>query len=30
MERDSMARNRMRELIDSEKNRVENVFSTLV
>lgn len=30
MERDSMARNRMRELIDSEKNRIENVFSTLV
>ena len=30
MERDSKARNRMRELIDSERNRVEKVFSTLV
>lgn len=30
MERDSMARNRMRELINSEQNRIENVFSTLI
>lgn len=30
MERDSKARSRMRELIDSDRNRVEKVFSTLV
>lgn len=30
MERDSKARSRMRELMDSDKNRVEKVFSTLV
>lgn len=30
MERDSKARSRMKELIDSEQNKVEKVFSTLI
>ena len=29
-ERDALARKRMRELVDSEKNKVTNVFSTLL
>ncbi len=29
-QRDSMARRRMKELIDSDENKVENVFSTLI